>query len=232
MNDEFIKVKMLIGDENFEILSNKKIVLIGLGGVGGSAFEALIRTGFKNITVIDYDKIELSNLNRQLLSNLNNINKYKVDEAKKKGSNINNNINITAYNTKLNSNNIADLISLDTDYIIDACDDVSAKIDIIKYSIKHNIKLISCMGTANKLDPSLLKITNIWDTKYDKLSKIIRKKLKEECISNKITVVASDEKQLNIKELGSLYTVTNYAGILCASYIINSIINNVYNNNN
>ncbi len=224
MNNDFNKVKILIGDDKFNILSNKNIVLIGLGGVGGSAFEALIRTGFKNITIIDYDKIELSNLNRQLLSSLDNINKYKVDVAKAKGSSINKTINITAHNTKLDSNNINDLININTDYIIDACDDVSAKIEIIKYALKHNIKLISCMGTANKLEPSLLKITNIWNTKYDKLSKVIRKKLKESGINAKINVVASDEKQISSNNLGSLYTVTNYAGILCANYIIKDML--------
>lgn len=232
MNNDFSKIKILIGDKTFNKLSNVNIVLIGLGGVGGSAFESLIRTGFNNITVIDYDKIELSNLNRQILSNLNNINKYKVDVAKEKGSSINSNINITTYNTKLDSNNIYDLINTNTDYIIDACDDVSAKIEIIKYALKNNIKLISCMGTANKFNPSLLKITNIWYTKYDKLSKVIRKKLKELGIISKIPVVASYEKQISSNNLGSLYTVTNYAGILCTQYIINDILNNVYNNNN
>lgn len=224
MINDFDKVKLLIGNHKFDVLKKTNIILIGLGGVGGSAFEALIRSGFENITIIDYDKIELSNLNRQLLSNLNNINKYKVDIAKDKAISINNWINIISYNTKLDSNNINDLINANTDYIIDACDDVLAKIEIIKYSLKHNIKLISCMGTANKLDPTLLKITDIWDTKYDKLARVVRKKLKELDIKSKIKVVSSDEKQISNNELGSLYTVTNYAGILCVNYIITDII--------
>lgn len=224
MINDFNKIKLLIGNDKLEVFKKTDIVLIGLGGVGGSAFEALIRSGFENITIIDYDKIELSNLNRQLLSNLDNINKYKIDVAKEKGSSINNMINITGYNNKLDSNNINDLINTNTDYIIDACDDVLAKIEIIKYALKHNIKLISCMGTANKVDPTLLKITDIWNTKYDKLAKVVRKKLKELDIKSKIKVVSSDEKQISNNDLGSLYTVTNYAGILCANYIITDII--------
>lgn len=224
MINDFNKIKLLVGNNKLEIFKKANIVLIGLGGVGGSAFETLIRSGFENITIIDYDKIELSNLNRQLLSNLDNINKYKIDVAKEKGSSINNRINITGYNNKLDSNNINDLINTNTDYIIDACDDVLAKIEIIKYALKHNIKLISCMGTANKVDPTLLKITDIWNTKYDKLAKVVRKKLKELDIKSKIKVVSSDEKQISNNDLGSLYTVTNYAGILCVSYIITDII--------
>ena len=138
---------------------------------------------------------------------------------------INSSCNVTKYNVKLDSTFLSNN-TLDVNYIIDACDDVKAKVDLIKYAINNNIKIISCLGTGNKLDPTKLEITNIWKTKYDPLAKKIRSILRKEKINYKLPVVSSKEEVIikNAKEIPSLALVPNAAGILLASYVINDII--------
>lgn len=214
----------LIGKEKFELLQTKKVLLIGCGGVGGYALETLVRSGINNIDIVDFDKIDITNLNRQIITTHENIGKLKVEEAASRVLSINPNNNIHIFNTFLNEENIKDILSNNYDYIIDACDTVNTKIEIIKYCILNRIKLISCMGTAKKLDPSLLEITTLDKTKYDPLAKVIRKKVKALNINKKINVVSSTEKILECSELGSFMMVPATAGILCAKYVIDDIL--------
>lgn len=215
----------LIGKDNVNKLKNSKVLIVGLGGVGGMALEMLIRSGIENLIIIDYDDFEESNINRQLLCTQKNIGKHKTDEAKLRAKSINPLCNVKKYNVKLDKDFLCNN-KLVADYIIDACDDIKAKMELIKYAINNNVKIISCMGTGNKLDPSMLKITNIWKTSYDPLAKKLRQCLRKENITDKIPVVTSEERPLvkNIKEIPSLVLVPNAAGILLASYVINDII--------
>ncbi len=217
--------ELLIGKDNVDKLKSAHILIVGLGGVGGSALEMIVRSGIENISIIDYDHFEESNINRQILCTRKNINKSKVDEAEKRIKMINSSCNVTKYNIKLDSTFLSNN-TLDVNYIIDACDDVKAKVDLIKYAINNNIKIISCLGTGNKLDPIKLEITNIWKTKYDPLAKKIRSILRKEKINYKLPVVSSVEEVIikNAKEIPSLALVPNAAGILLASYVINDII--------
>ncbi len=224
---QYSRIVSLIGKNKFNILKNKKIIIVGIGGVGGYVFETLIRSGINNIDIIDPDKIDITNLNRQLIANLNNIDKYKADEAKIRALSINPNVNINVYKIFLDKNNIERILNNKYDYIIDACDTIDTKLEIIKYSQKNNIKLISCLGTAKKIDPLKLKITELSKTSYDPIAKILRKKVKELKITEKIIVVSSEEKPLECKSLGSLMIVPASAGILCASYIINDILKGI-----
>lgn len=220
------RLKLVIGENNLEKIKNTKIAIIGIGGVGGSTFETLLRNSVEQITVCDFDHFEETNINRQTLSNLNNIGKLKVEEAKEFAKTINPNCNIITISEKLNSENIYTLIPNDIDYIIDACDDVSVKIELVKFAIKNNIKIISSMGTGNKLRPELLEITNIWKTENDPLAKKIRSNLRKEKINYKLPVISSKENN-NIKTgnvVGSFSSVPNTAGILLASYVLNDII--------
>lgn len=222
MNDRLLK---LIGDKNASKLYTSKILIVGIGGVGGSAIEMIARSFINNITIVDYDTFDKSNINRQILSNINNINEYKVNEAEKRILSINDKCNIVKYNKKVDKD-FLDSLEPCYDYIIDACDDVNAKILLIKYAIKNNIKIISCMGTGNKINPEMLKISNIWKTNYDPLAKKIRYLLRKEKIKYKLPVVYSDEKPI-LKTNGyvaSISTVPNAAGIFLASYVINDIL--------
>lgn len=225
--EEFKRFIKLIGIDKFNILKNKKVLIVGIGGVGGYALEAIIRAGISNIKIIDYDKVDITNLNRQILANMNNIGQYKVDIAKKRALSINNKLNIITIKDKLNEENILDVIK-DTDYIIDACDDLKAKKLIITYALKYKIKFISSMGTGNKFNPQLLSITDIRKTTYDKLAKKLRNWVIKEKIKGKIYVVSSTEQcQKCDKIIGSTSFVPSVAGMLCASFVINDILNNI-----
>lgn len=222
---EFERFIKLIGNDNFNILKNKNILIIGIGGVGGYALEGLVRSGILNITIVDYDKIDITNLNRQIIALKNNIGKYKVDVAQERILNINENVNIKRIKEKLNKLNINNIFEKNYDYVIDACDDVTAKKLIIKKCLNEKIKFISCMGTGNKFNPSLLSVTELKKTKYDKLAKKMRKWAIDENIKDKIIVVSSVEQCTKFDGvIGSTSYVPAVAGMLCASYVINDII--------
>lgn len=220
----FDRVINLIGEEKFKILKTKKVLIVGLGGVGGYALETLVRSGIKYIDLVDFDKVDITNLNRQIISNINNVGLLKVEEAKKRAININPDIIINTFDLFLDKENITQVLSNNYEYIIDACDSIDTKLELIKYVEKNNIKLISCMGTAKKLDPTKLSITTLDKTNYDPLARKLRKKVKEEKINKKIYVVSTTEKIIECENLGTLMMVPATAGILCAKFVIDDII--------
>ena len=220
----FERLIQLIGEDKFNEIQNKKILLIGVGGVGSYALEALVRNGFTNITIIDFDTIALSNLNRQLITNAHNIGQSKVIEGILRAKHINPNILIDGIEKRLTIDNLPQILDLNYDYIIDACDDINIKFELIQKSLKYNYKLISSMGTAKKLDPTKLEITTLDKTNNDPLARILRKKVKDAKINKKIHVVSSTEVPLNIDTLGTANLVPSVAGLLCVSYIVNDIM--------
>ena len=220
--DMFERTRKIIDDEKIDKLKNTSVLLVGVGGVGGSCLEMLIRSGINYITIIDFDDFEESNLNRQILSLTNNIGKSKVLIAEERIKLINPNTFVTIIDKKVDESLNLPI----TDYIIDACDDINAKVLLVKHAIKHNIKIISSCGTGNRIKPDKLYISNIWKTEYDPLSKKLRYTLRKENIDYKLPVVCSKEIPL-IKQsgkIGSMAMVPNSAGILLASYVINDII--------
>ncbi len=216
----------LIGEEKLKEIERKKILLIGVGGVGSYALEALIRNGFYDITIVDFDTIDLSNLNRQLITDSTNIGKYKVDEAKKRALLINPNINIQAINEKLNKENLRKLLNQNFDYIIDACDTLDVKFTLMENSLHYSYKLISSMGTAKKTDPTKLEITTLDKTNNDPIARLLRNKVRKAHINKKIYVVSSTEVPKQINMLGTANLVPSVAGLLCVSFIFNDIIKN------
>lgn len=219
----FERLELLIGNK-INILKNKTVMVIGLGGVGGHAFETLVRSGIQNIIIIDNDKIDITNLNRQILAFQNTIGKYKVDVAQNKAHNINPNCQIKKEKIFLNETNIEEIFNQKIDFVIDAIDTIKAKKLIIKKCLKEKIPFISVMGTGNKMHPELLKITDIRKTEYDPIAKIIRKMVKEEKIKGKIPVIFSKEEPLIKNKLGSNAFVPATAGLLAASYVINNLL--------
>ena len=218
------RLELLIGKDNIEKIKSKNILLIGIGGVGGYALESLIRSGIENITIVDY-KIDVTNLNRQIIALNNNIGNYKVDEAIKRISLINPNCNVKSLKEKITIDNF-DILNIEQyDYVIDACDSIEVKKQIIRSCLLNNIKFISSMGTGYKLDPSRLKIMDIRKTSYDPLAKLIRKMVKDEKLKGKIMVVCSDE-QINKKStvIASNSFVPATSGLLLTSYVINDIV--------
>lgn len=220
----FERLITLIGEDNVNKLKKANVLIVGLGGVGGYALETLVRSGIYNLTIVDGDIVELSNLNRQIISKRNVIGRPKVLVAQARTLEINPDVNLKVINQFISEDNFS-LLNIDSfDYVIDACDDLNLKMLLIKNADKY--KLISSMGTANKMDMTRFKITTIDKTSYDPLAKIIRKKIKEEKIRTKFKVVSSDEKVMkNGAKLGTIAYMPAVSGLLCASYVINDIIN-------
>ena len=221
----FDRLIRIIGEDNLNKLNSKRVLVLGLGGVGGLATETLIRNGITNIIIVDNDKIDITNKNRQIIALDSNINALKVDAFEKRIKDINKDTNIIKIIKFIDENNINLLFKYNPDYIIDACDSVNTKVSLIKECLNRNIKFISCMGMGKKMDISKLKVMDIKKTNYDKLAKVIRKRLKDENIVGKVTVLSSDENVISTKEvIGSYSPVTMSAGIYLADYIIKEII--------
>lgn len=221
----FERMERILNPDEINKIKNLNILIIGLGGVGGACFEALVRIGVSNITVIDNDKFDYSNLNRQLLSSINNIGHYKVFEAQLRAKSINPDCLVNPLQMFLDEDNIDDIDISSYDYIIDCCDTVLTKIILIEKAINNNVPIITSMGTGNRLDPTKLIITDIWKTNNDPLARKMRSNLKKRGINKKIKVVTSTELPRKSKEgVGSTSFVPNTAGFLLASYVINDII--------
>ena len=226
----FERLITLIGEDKVDKLKNANVLIVGLGGVGGYVLEALVRSGIHNLTIVDGDVVELSNLNRQIISKQNVVGKPKALVAQTRALEINPDINLRVINEFITEDNFSLLKIDEYDYVIDACDDLNLKMLLIKNADKY--KLISSMGTANKMDMTRFKITTIDKTSYDPLAKIIRKKIKDEKIRTKFKVVSSDEKVMkNGTKLGTIAYMPATAGLLCASYVISDIIENNWKNN-
>ena len=219
----FERFELLVKDRINDIKS-KKILIVGVGGVGSYTVESLVRAGINNITIIDSDIIDITNLNRQLMTNEKNIGLYKVDVLKERIESINNKCNVTAFKLFVDETNIKDIVT-DYDYVVDACDTVKTKIALIKECYQKKIKIISAMGTGNKMHPELIEITDIYKTNYDPLAKIIRKECRKIGVK-KLTVVSSFEKPIipSVKEIPSNSFVPAVAGLYITSYIINDIV--------
>ena len=212
----------IFSEEDINKLHKANILLAGVGGVGSFCFEALIRSGIQNITIIDFDEYEESNLNRQLHSNRNNLGKKKVKVLKEYTHNINPDIKVNIIDEYLKEESNIDISGYD--YIIDAVDSISAKCLLIKLACDNNKRIISSMGIAKRLDPSKLMVTTLAKTYGDPLAKKLRYEIKKRGISDKIKVVFSKEEPVKREKLGSYMIVTAYAGLLLADTVIKDII--------
>ncbi len=221
----FDRLINLIGVENFNKIENTNILVLGCGGVGGHAIEALVRSGIKKITVVDDDVIDKTNINRQIIALNSTIGQKKVCVIKKRMLDINPTLNITTIDKRLDSENIYKLNLETYDYIVDAIDDTKVKIELIKFSLEKKIKLITATGTAKKMHPEMLKITTLDKTRGDALARKLRTSLKGYDLK-KIVCLASEEAPIKTENdtLGSTAFTPPVGGLLIAGYIINDII--------
>lgn len=223
--EQLKRFELLVGNENIKKINDARVLVLGLGGVGSYALEAIVRSGVDNVVIVDYDKIDITNLNRQLMTNHNNIGLLKTEVWKKRIKDINPNCNVETVTKKLTKEDVNDLFKYNIDYVIDACDTLEVKKELILACHKNKVKLISSMGTGNKFDPSRLKIMDIRKTSYDPLAKNIRKFVVDNKINYKVNVVCSDELPLKVSNpIGSTAFVPATSGLLCASFVINDII--------
>ncbi len=219
----------MINKENFSLIQSKTVMVVGLGGVGGYACESLVRSGIKKIIIVDNDKVDPSNSNRQIIADKNSIGKRKTEVMQERLLNINPEVEIISHDIFFDEKSIPLIFTEKVDYVVDAIDTISSKISLWKYCLGNNIKIISCLGMARRLDPQQVYITKLSKTVNDPMAKVLRSLARKNAISLDIPVVFSKEKPLEISEgkkesLGSMIFVPATAGIMCGYYIIKDII--------
>ena len=216
----------LIGKENNEKIVGAKIALFGVGGVGSYVLEMFLRNGIRNILLCDFDTVDETNINRQLVAYNDTIGKKKVDVAKNRAKRINEKVEMITYEEKVSEDNIYDMLKdFNPDYIIDCIDDVDAKITIMKYAYENNIKCISSMGAGNRTRVDMIEVTDIFKTTYCPLAKKIRKILKKENIKKQLVVYSKEQPKIS-KKVTSIAEVPAVFGINIAAYVFNDILSN------
>ena len=229
MDKRFERTKLLIGENDFENIINSKVAVIGCGGVGGFVIEALARCGVGTLAIVDYDTIDITNINRQIIALEDTVGNYKVDEFEKRIHNINPNCKVIKFREKFDKSTVDFFNLKDYNYVIDAIDLISAKLDLAEYCYKNDIKLISSMGAGSKLNPFLFRITDIKKTHTCPMAKVMRKELKRRNV-NKLTCIWSDEKRSGevLSANGrnapaSISFVPSCVGLMIASYVIQEL---------
>ena len=231
MSEQFSRTELLIGQEGIEKLKKTKVAIFGIGGVGSYVVEGLVRAGIQNFILVDNDIVSCSNINRQLIATTKTIGQAKVEVAKQKILEINPEAKVEIYQ-EFFMPETKGIIDETIDYIVDAIDTVTAKIELIMRAKKMQIPIISSMGTGNKLDATKFEVTDIYKTSVCPLAKVMRKELKQRDIK-KLKVVYSKEEPIKIRKEetnkkqvpGSISFVPSVAGLIIAGEVIKDIIN-------
>ena len=220
----FDRLELLVGNSTINKLKKTHVVVLGLGGVGGYVLESLVRSGIGEVTIIDNDTVDITNINRQIIAKSNNIGSYKTLEFEKRIKEIRSDIKVNVITEYIDESNLDIIFSKDIDYLVDACDSFKTKCLIIKKCLDLDIRFITCTGTGNKMNPSKLQISDIRKSVNDPLAKKIRKYIKDNNIKGKVPCVYSTEVPLRKGSvIGSNSFVPCSAGLLITSYIINNI---------
>ncbi len=218
------RTELLLNIEGVNTLSSKKVTIVGVGGVGGYAAMMLARAGLGEITIVDFDRVSTSNINRQVVANVNTVGLLKVDVLGKMMKEINPDLKLKVVAEKLTEENVAEIISY-CDMCIDAIDSVKDKIALIVHCKKNNIPIISAMGAGNRYDVPYFYLTDIYKTHDDGLAKVVRKKLRSEGIEG-VDVVTTDSKPLQNKSgvVGSISYYPAMCGITISAVVINKLL--------
>lgn len=195
MLNQFSRTQLLLGEEAMDRLKRSRVAVFGVGGVGGYVCEALVRSGVGAFDLIDDDKVCLTNLNRQIIATRKTVGQYKVDVMKNRMLEINPDVDVRLYKCFFLPENAADFPFEEYDYIVDAVDTVTAKIELIMRAKASNVPIISAMGAGNKLDPGRFKIADIYDTSVCPLARVMRRELKKRNVRS-LKVVYSDEQPI------------------------------------
>lgn len=222
---KFERFELLIGHDNLEKLKGKTILILGLGGVGGYVVESLARSGIGKLILVDYDQVDITNINRQIIATTKTVGRLKTQVWEERIQEINPSCTVLSINKKISPDNISLLFEHKIDYFVDACDTISVKKEIIRRCLKQNIPFISSMGTGNKMNPTRLAILDLRKTSYDPIAKILRKMVKEEHLKGKIPVVCSTEvPKKGTGKVSSNAFVPPVAGLYMTSYIVQDLL--------
>ncbi len=234
MPERFSRTAMLIGRDRLATLGRSSVAIFGLGGVGSFVVEGLARAGIGEFYLVDPDVVDITNINRQIHALSGTVGKPKVELMAERVSQINPQVRITALQERYVPGDGERLIPKGLDYLVDAIDDVGAKVDIIYNSIKLGIPVISAMGAGNKLDPGKFEVADISHTSVCPLARVVRKKLKETGIVKGVKVVYSTEKPLKTGSgpsvrgvLGSISFVPSSAGLIIAGEVVKDLMNKI-----
>lgn len=235
MVHEFSRTELLIEKAGLDRLKNATVMVLGVGGVGSHCIEALARSGVGTLILVDNDKVSLTNINRQSIAYLSTVGEYKTKLMKDRIEDINSEATVYTHEMFVLPENLSELFDRKIDYIVDAIDTVTAKLALVEYAKEHEIPIISCMGTGNKLHPELFEITDIAKTSVCPLCKVMRKELKNRGIHH-LKVLYSKEKPIDVAEKetgedkgkrralpGSISFVPPVAGLLMAGHVIREI---------
>ena len=226
--NQFSRTELLIGKDGIEKLKNAKVAIFGIGGVGSYTVEGLARAGVGHLVIVDYDKYDITNINRQLGATHSTIGKYKVDVMKERVLDINPNIKIEAYRPDEIENGETSLVDSSFTYVVDAIDTMKNKLKLIEKCNEEKVRVITATGAGNKLDPTKFEITDIYKTSVCPVCKILRKELKHRNIK-KLKVLYSKEipqkpETNGERTLGSISFVPSVAGLIIAGEVIKDII--------
>ena len=237
MEGKFSRTEMLVGNDGMKKLNSAKVAIFGLGGVGSFVCEGLARSGIGNFVLVDFDKIDESNINRQLIATVKTIGKYKVDLMKERILEINPDANVETYKEFYMADSEIDIITQDLSDVVDCVDTIMAKIAIVCQCDAIDVPVISSMGTGNKLDPTMFEVADIYETSVCPLARIMKKDFRKRNIE-KLKVVYSKEQPINTNDCainqhdkkykvkGSVSFVPSVAGLIIASEVIKDITSN------
>ena len=224
------RTKILIGDNGIEKLQNSHIAVFGVGGVGGYTCEMLVRAGIGEITIVDFDIVSESNINRQIVALHSTIGKLKVDVFKQRLLDINPLLKINTYPIKFCEESINELFdNKHYDYVVDAIDDLNNKVLLIKTCHNRNINIISAMGAGNRCDIPVFKVADIYSTYNDGLAKLLRKRLRNENVTDHKVVFTQSVSQPKSNIIGSISYYPSMCGCTLCAYVINELLSGVNN---
>ena len=246
MLHQFSRNELAIGKEGLDILKNSTVAVLGIGGVGSFAAEALARSGVEKLILIDKDDVDITNVNRQVIALLSTVGRPKVELMKERIADINPECEVIALKIFYTEETYEEIFGYNLDFVIDASDTISYKIHLMKECLQRKIPIISSMGAANKMDPTRFQIADISKTHTDPIAKVIRTRLRKEGIKKGIPVVFSDESPIVIredirKEVGkedavirkaqmppsSNAFVPSVAGLIMASYVVRQLLSDI-----
>ncbi len=219
------RTRLLIGDVGVKVLENSKVCVVGVGGVGGYAASLLARAGVGHLTLVDFDRVDETNINRQIVATTKTVGMLKTDVMKRQILEINPNCDCVAIAERLSEKNIQKIIS-GFDFVVDAIDSVQDKVDLICFCKQNNIQIVSAMGAGNRVSSANFKVLDVFATFNDGLAKVLRKKLRERGVSS-LDVVACDIPPIKLKQEGVVGSISYFpamCGCVCAGFVIEKLL--------